>query len=126
MILAVLDFIGRPQLLALKTLSILYRAVATREIELEREREREKERERKRERTNEKGREYRDECRWFCGIPVTQRNVISHIDSGIPRVSSGVASINPTSRAVVPEELFSTIETRIVRIAVRCTSKTIM
>lgn len=50
MILAVLDFIGGSQSLALKTLSILYSAVATREIEEEREQEEAREGREKRER----------------------------------------------------------------------------
>lgn len=50
MILAVLDFIGGSQSLALKTLSILYSAVATREIEEERARGSERRRGEERER----------------------------------------------------------------------------
>lgn len=56
MILAVLDFIGGSQSLALKTLSILYSAVATREIEEERARGSER---RQGEETGEQG-EYRE------------------------------------------------------------------
>lgn len=62
-----LNFIEGPtKLLALKMVSILYRTVVTRETEREREREN------------------GVESRWSCGIPVAQRNVISHIDSEIP------------------------------------------
>jgi len=109
MISTVFDFIERPQLHVLKTLSILYRAIVTGKIV----RDRERHRERKRIGTN-------------ADVLVTQRNVISHIDSEIPCVSSGVVSINLTSRPVVFEKVFSIFKTKVTEATTCYTSRTSM